>query len=116
MINSFEKRNKVNTILCRPIYKITEETYFKESEMFPDDFVKQSKDNANEAQFILLEVKDNIKRMATKQEFQAKLVKLNQKYLKCIAANKNKNEAKFNFQGPSARSQHWFDLDLNELN
>ena len=30
-----------------------------------------------------------------------------------VAADKNKNEAKFKFQGQSARSQLWFDLDLN---
>ena len=30
-----------------------------------------------------------------------------------IATDKNKNEAKFKFQGQSARSQQWFDLDLD---
>ena len=35
---------------------------------------------------------------------------ISQKYLKLIAANNNKNEAKFKFQGQSARSQRWFDL------
>ena len=29
-----------------------------------------------------------------------------------VAEDKNKNEAKFKFQGQSARSQLWFDLDL----
>ena len=29
------------------------------------------------------------------------------------AADKNKNESKFKFQGQSARSQLWFDLDLD---
>ena len=47
------------------------------------------------------------------QEIYAKLVKLRQKYLKVIAANKNKNEAKFKFQGQSARSQRWFDLEFD---
>ena len=32
--------------------------------------------------------------------------------MKFVATNKNKNEAKFKFQGQSARSQRWFDLDL----
>ena len=29
-----------------------------------------------------------------------------------VATDQNKNEAKFKFQGQSARSQRWFDLDL----
>ena len=38
--------------------------------------------------------------------------------MKLIVANRNKNEAKFKFQGQSARSQRWFDLDFDwiELN
>ena len=51
--------------------------------------------------------------MATEQVLYAQAVKLCQKDLKFIAANKNKNEAKFKFQGQSARSQHWFDLDFD---
>ena len=30
------------------MYKIIEEDYFKESEIFSDDFMQQCKDNANE--------------------------------------------------------------------
>ena len=33
-INTFEKRNKTNKIKWRPIHKVTEEAYFKESENF----------------------------------------------------------------------------------
>ena len=44
----------------------------------------------NEAQFVPLEVKNNIKLMAVKQEIYAQVVKLSQKDLKLIAANKNK--------------------------
>ena len=38
--------------------------------------------------------------------------------MKFIAANNNRNKAKFKFQGQSARSQRWFDLDFDwiELN
>ena len=48
----------------------------------------------------------------------AQVVMLSRNYLKFIAANKNKNEAKFKFQGQSARSQRLFDLefDLIEVN
>ena len=33
--------------------------------------------------------------------------------MKFIAANKNKNEAKFKFQVQSARSQRWFDIKFD---
>ena len=54
----------------------------------------------------------NIKRMSTEQGLYAQVFKLHRKNLKLIAENKNKNEAKFKFQGQYARSQHWFDLDF----
>ena len=41
------------------------------------------------------------------------MVKLRRKDLKFISANKNKNEAKFKFQGKSAISQRWFDLEFD---
>ena len=61
-INTFEKRNNANTKEWRTIYKVIEEAYFEES-----DFLRQSKDNEKEAQFLPLEVKNNIKQMATEQ-------------------------------------------------
>ena len=51
--------------------------------------------------------------MAMEQSLYAKLVKLRRKDLKFVATDKNKNEAKFKFQGQYARSQLWFDLDLD---
>ena len=41
------------------------------------------------------------------------MVKLRRKDLEFIAADKNKNEAKFKFQGLSARSQRWFDIEFD---
>ena len=38
---------------------------------------------------------------------------LRQKDSEFIATHKNKNEAKFKFQGQSARSQCWFDIDFD---
>ena len=38
---------------------------------------------------------------------------LRQEDLKFVATDKNKNEAKFKFQGKYARSQQWFDLDFD---
>ena len=60
-----------------------------------------------------LDVKNNIKQMATEQGLYEQVVKLRQKDLKFIAANKNKNEAKVKFQGQFARSQSWFDLEFD---
>ena len=107
------KRNKVNTTQWRTIYKVTEEAYFEESDIFPDDFIKQCKDNENKAQFVPLDVKNKIKKMSIEQGLYTQVVKLRQKYLKFIAANKNKNENKFKFQGLSARSKRWFDLGFD---
>ena len=70
-------------------------------------------DNSNEAYDIPREVKNNIKRMATEQGLYAQVIKLRCKDLKFVATDNNKNEAKFKFQGQYARSQIWFDLDLD---
>ena len=51
--------------------------------------------------------------MEMEQGLYAQVVKLSCKDLKFAATDKNKNEAKFKFQGQSARSQKWFDLDLD---
>ena len=51
--------------------------------------------------------------MATGKGLYSKSVKLSRKDLKFIAGNKDKNEAKFKFQGQSARSQRWFDIDFD---
>ena len=51
--------------------------------------------------------------MDTRQGLCAQIGKLRRKDLKLTAENKIKNEAKFKFQGQSAISQHWFDLDFD---
>ena len=51
--------------------------------------------------------------MAMEQGLYAQVVMLRRKYLKFVVENKNKNEAKFKFQGQSARSQRWFDIDFD---
>ena len=51
--------------------------------------------------------------MAMEQSLYAQVVKLCRKDLNFFATDKNKNEAKFKFQGLSARSPRWFDLDLD---
>ena len=47
--------------------------------------------------------------MAMEQGLYAQVVVLHQKYLKITEANKNKNEAKFKFQGQSLISKRWLD-------
>ena len=51
--------------------------------------------------------------MSTEQRLYSQVVMLHRNYLKITEANKNKNEAKFKFQGQSVRSQCWFDLDFD---
>ena len=51
--------------------------------------------------------------MAMEQGLYAQVIKISLKDLTFIAENKNKNEAKFKFQGKFARSQRWFDLDFD---
>ena len=41
------------------------------------------------------------------------VVKLRRNDFNFVATDKNKNKAKFKFQGQSARSQLWFDIDLD---
>ena len=60
-IDTFETRTKVNITQWRPIYEVIDEAYIKESNIFPDDFIREFKKNSNEPQFISSDVKNNIK-------------------------------------------------------
>ena len=71
------------------------------------------KKNSNEPQFISVDVENNIKRLVMKQGLYAKVVEIRRKDLLFDAADKNKTESKFKFQGLSAISQLWFDIDLD---
>ena len=51
--------------------------------------------------------------MDMEQVLYERLVVLRQKDFKLTEANKNRNEAKFKFQGQSSISQRWFDLDFD---
>ena len=112
-IDNYETRTKVNTTIWRLIYDVIDEAYIKESNIFPEKFIRECKNNSNEAQFIPSDVKKNIKLMAMEQSLYAQVVNIFRKDSKFVATDKNKNEAKFKFQGQYARSQLWFDLDLN---
>ena len=54
--------------------------------------------------------------MAMEKSLYAQVIKFRRKDLLFVAADKNKTESKFKFQGQSARSQLWFDLDLDWIN
>ena len=75
--------------------------------------MQQCKNNANDIQFIQLEMKNNINQMAMEQGLYAQVIMLVRKDLKFVAADKNINEDKFKFQGQSAISQRWFDIDFD---
>ena len=95
-INTVENRNKLYTTQWRIIYEVIEPEFFEKSDIL-QTIIEKCKDNANEAQFLPLEGKNNIQQMAMEQGLYAQLVKLRRKDMKLIAANKNKNEAKFKF-------------------
>ena len=50
--------------------------------------------------------------MAMEQILYSQVIRIRRKDLKFIVTDKNKIEAKFKFQGQSAGSQRWFDLDF----
>ena len=51
--------------------------------------------------------------MVMEQGLYAQVIMIRRKDLKFVGTDKNKNEDTFKFQGKSARSQQWFDLDLD---
>ena len=60
-IDTYETRTKVITKKWRTIYEVIYEAYIEESKLFPDYFIRDCKNNSNKAQFILVDVKNNIK-------------------------------------------------------
>ena len=56
-IDTYETRTKFGTTKWRPIYEVIDEAYIEDSKSFPDDFIKDCKNNSNKAQFIPREVK-----------------------------------------------------------
>ena len=60
-IDTYENIAKVYIIQWIPIYEVIDEAYIKESNIFPDDFIRECKNNSNEAQVIPSDLKNNIK-------------------------------------------------------
>ena len=98
-IDTYETRTEANTTKWRPIYEVIDEAYIKGSKIFSDDFIKECMDDSNKARDIPRDVKINIKRMETEQRLYEQVIILRRDYLTFVATDKNKNEAKFKFQG-----------------
>ena len=81
----------------RPIYEVLDEAYFIGSKIFSNYFIKECKDNSNEALDILCDVKNNIKWMAMEQGLYTQVTMLRREDLKFVATDKIKNESKFKF-------------------
>ena len=115
-IETIKKNDNSKTIVqktkWRPIYEVIDEDCIKDSNIFPDGFIKKCKQCPNEPQTILGVVKNNIKCMAIEQSLYAQIIKFQRKDLIFDAADKNYNESKFKLQGQSGRSRLWFDLDF----
>ena len=86
-IDTYENRTKFNITQWRSIYEVIVEAYIKESNISPDDFIRECKNNSNEPQFISSDVKNIIKRMEMEQSLYAQVVKLRRKDLKLVAAD-----------------------------
>ena len=56
-IDTYETRTKVNTKKLRPIYEVIDEAYLQASKIFSYHFIRECKNNSNEARDIPLEVK-----------------------------------------------------------
>ena len=79
-INTIEKRYKVYTQRCREIYEVIQ-LFFDETNIFPGDFIKHFKNNANKTHNIPLEANNNIKRMSLEKGFYAQVIILCRKDL-----------------------------------
>ena len=98
-IDTYDTRTKANTTKWSPIYEVIDEAYIKGSKIFSDGLVKECKDISNKACDIPRDVKKYIKRMAIEQGLYTQVIILRRDYLTFVATDKNKNEAKFKFQG-----------------
>ena len=99
----------------RTIYEAIHQYLFDETDIFPEEFLKHCKNNANVPFNITTDVKNNLKQIVTEQGLYAQVVMLFRNYFNITEETKNKNEDKFKFQGQSTRSQRWFDIDFDYI-
>ena len=74
--DTYENIKKVNTTKWRLIYEFIDEAYIEESRIFLDYFIRECKNSSNEAQFILREVKNDIKRMSMEQSLYSQVIRI----------------------------------------
>ena len=97
-IDTYDTRKKVNTTKGRPIYEVIDEAYIKGNKRFPDEFIKECKDNSNEMHDIPCEVKNNLKRMAIEQGLYAQVVNIFRKDLDFVATDQKKIKLNLSFK------------------
>ena len=56
-IETYETRTKINTTKWKPIYNVIYEAYIEDFKSFPEDFIRDCKNNSNEA----LDIPHNVK-------------------------------------------------------
>ena len=56
-IDTYETRRKVNITQCRQIYEVIDEAYIIDYNIFPDDFIRECKNNSNKPQYLSSDVK-----------------------------------------------------------
>ena len=66
----------MNTTKWRSIYEVKDKDYFIGYKIFSNDFIKECKDNSNEARDIPRKVQNNIKLMAMEQGLYAQVIML----------------------------------------
>ena len=66
-INKIENTHKHNKTHWRKICKVIQQDLFEETEVFPEDFLEQFKNNTNETHHNQTDVKNDLKRMTTEQ-------------------------------------------------
>ena len=83
--------------------------HFLRKQKNPPEFLDRCKKYPNKYQFLPSEVKVALEKMAMEQGLYAQVVMIRQK----DSENKKEKEntKKYNFQGKSAGSRRWFDLD-----
>ena len=83
-IDTYETITKFNTTKWRPIYEVIDESYIKYSKIFPDNFIRDFKNNSNEARDIPHDIKNNMRQMEMEKSLYTQVVKLCRKDLKFV--------------------------------
>ena len=109
---AIENISSTSQQLQRSLYEVIHDDYFKSVRLFPTEF-KTNVKNQNEPQNIPNEFKSALKKMALENGLYAQVVMIRRTELD---DKKEKDKTKkYYFQGKSARTKHWFDLDRDCL-